>query len=369
MMLYRTLLALFLLSAAGSTLAAQDTTGVWQSGRWFRKSSLIVIPILYYTPETRLAGGAAGLFTFFAQGQSDAQRRSQLQLGAAYTQERQLLLYFPFQVFFGGDAWQVAGELGYYRYVYRFFGIGNETRVEDEEFYDVHFPRVRLNLLKRLAPRHYLGLRYWWDDYRIVRTEEGGLLDTGEITGSDGGVLSGAGLLWNVDSRDQIFYPTRGFWSETELFINHRVLGSDFNFQRLSIDAAAYFSKSPEQVWAINAWMVFLHGDPPFQELAFIGGPKKMRGYFEGRLRDKHLWMLQAEYRFLVTGRFGATVFTGAGTVAPDLASLFTRQVHFTFGAGARYRLSKKDPINLRLDLGVNGQGEFFPYLTVREAF
>lgn len=87
--------------------------------------------------------------------------------------------------------------MGYDRYVYRFFGIGNETRVEDEEFYDVHFPRVRLNLLKRLAPRHYLGLRYWWDDYRIVRTGAGGLLDTGEITGSNGGggVLSGAGTV------------------------------------------------------------------------------------------------------------------------------------------------------------------------------
>ena len=27
---------------------------------------------------------------------------------------------------------------------------------------------------------------------------------------------------------------------------------------------------------------------PPFQQLAFIGGPKEMRGYFESRPRDKN---------------------------------------------------------------------------------
>ncbi|MBX2928666.1 MAG: BamA/TamA family outer membrane protein [Saprospiraceae bacterium] len=334
-----------------------------------RNNSLIAIPIAYYTPETRLAAGVAGMYTFRFGEPGGAGRPSQVQLGFAYTQEKQLLFYLPFQLFSGDDNWQVSGELGYYRYVYQFFGIGNETRIEDKENYDVNFPRIRLNVLRLVAPRHYLGIRYWWDDYQMVRTAEGGLLAPGNITGSTGGVVSGAGTIWNYEGRDNIFYPTKGYWTEVELFAGNKALGSDFNFNRFSFDAAGYFSKSPRHVVALHAGLVFMSGDPPFQQLAFIGGPRRMRGYFEGRLRDKNLWMLQAEYRTQLSGRFGAVAFAGMGAVAPRAGSLFSQKLNAAFGGGIRFRLSKKEYINLRLDVGINTQGEVFPYLTVREAF
>lgn len=340
-----------------------------QQKKLLRKSSFIPIPLIYYTPETRWAGGIAALYAFRTQGQSDEARPSQVTLGFAYTQEKQLLLYLPFQFFSKDETWQAYGELGYYRYVYQYFGNGNETRKSDEESYDVNYPRVRLNLLRLVAPHHYLGLRYWWDDYRIAKVKTGGVLDLQGVIGSEGGVVSGTGLVWNYDSRDQLFYPTKGFWTEAELFVNDEALGSDFNFSRLALDVVGYFSKNKKHVLALNAWLVFTQGDVPFQQLAFIGGPKKMRGYFEGRHRDKNLWTLQAEYRALVKGRFGAVAFGGMGAVSPDVERLFGQKVHFTFGAGLRFMLSKKDHINLRLDVAANEDGAVFPYLTVREAF
>ena len=146
-------------------------------------------------------------------------------------------------------------------------------------------------------------------------------------------------------------------------------LSNDFNFFRFSIDATTYLSKKPGGVWALNGWLVANSGDVPFQQLAFIGGPKKMRGYFEGRFRDKNLWTLQAEYRMKIRRRFGAVVFAAAGAVGPELHRLFSQQPHATFGAGLRFMLSTKDKINLRLDLAGNDMGAFFPYLTVKEAF
>jgi outer membrane protein assembly factor BamA len=358
-------------------LALIGTTGIAQSGpidslrkeKLLQKSSLIPVPVIYYSPETRLGAGAAVLYAFRLRGQSAKVRPSQVQIGAGYTQEKQLLVYMPFQAFLSDGRWQVYGELGYYQYVYQFFGIGNETFTTDEESYDANFPRVQLNLLRQMSPNHYFGIRYWWDNYRIVRVKENGLLAANGIIGRNGGVISGAGLVWNMDTRDDLFYPGRGVWTEGEIFVNNKLLGSDFNFTRFSIDAAAYFSRTNKRVLALNAWLTSIHGDPPFQQLAFIGGSKKMRGYFKGRLRDKALWMAQAEYRLLLSKRFGAAIFSGVGAVSPNISSLFDQQVHFTFGAGLRFRLSKKDHINLRLDFGVNEQGEFFPYLTVKEAF
>ncbi len=356
----------FMLASGRVEASVADTTG---KAPWIRKSSLIPIPIVYYTPETRFAGGLAALYTFRFRNQADDERPSQLTLGFAYTQENQLLLYLPFQLFSKNQTWQFSGELGFYRYVYQFYGIGNDTRQEDKETYDVDFPRIRMNALRLVAPHHYLGLRYWWDDYRITRTESGGLIDQDGVVGKNGGVISGAGLVWNYDSRNNLFYPTRGFWAEAEAYFNTQVLGSDFNFSRYSIDAVAYFSKSEKRVWAVNAWLVHLRGEVPFQQLAFIGGPKKMRGYFEGRFRDKNLWILQGEYRAWVKGPVGAAFFGGMGSVAPSPGALFHRKIHFTFGLGLRFLLSKRDLINLRLDVAGNESGQVFPYLTVKEAF
>jgi outer membrane protein assembly factor BamA len=153
------------------------------------------------------------------------------------------------------------------------------------------------------------------------------------------------------------------------LYFNQKRLGSDFNFIRFSVDAAQYFKVGKNGVFAANAFTELVFGDPPFQQLAFIGGSKKLCGFFEGRYRDKKLWLLQAEYRQWIWKFIGGTVFVGAGSVAPELKDFTDRKVHLAFGAGLRVRLSKKDKINLRIDAGFDEHFNLLPYVTVGEAF
>lgn len=362
------LLVCFLTMLPQSTMAQQVADGQKKSG--FRKTSLFPLPLVYYTPETGWAGGIALFSAFRMPGQTDAERPSQAQLGFAYTQRRQVLFYLPYQFFWSKERNQAYGEIGYYRYTYLFYGIGNHNPKSAEETYDVNFPRFRLNWLRAVWPHHYLGVRYWWDNYQIQKTEPGKQLSGGQITGSQGGVLSGAGLLYNYDTRDDVFYPAKGFWAETEVFLNQPWMGSDFRFSRISVDAAGYFSgKSDRHVLALNVWLSSIQGAAPFQQLAFIGGPKKMRGYFEGQLRDRNLWMFQAEWRIKLARRFGLAVFSGTGAVAANPDDLFLASPHLTYGAGIRFRISKKEKVNLRLDIAGNETGEILPYLTVKEAF
>ena len=334
---------------------------------FIQKSSLITLPIVFYTPETRLGGGAAALFTFRFTSEHPTVRPSQLQLGFAYTQEQQILSYLPFDIYFKEEQWYISGELGYYRYVYRFFGLGNDTPSESETF-EATYPRLQLNIQYMFRPRLYLGLWYWMDNYRITEREADGALSTDKITGQEGGVISGMGLVANYDSRNHLFYPTGGQRLQFRTFFNRRAFGSRYNFDRYSLDWSAYLPLG-KGVMATNVVGEFLSGEVPFQQLALLGGPKRMRGFFEGRFRDKTMWILQAEYRRTIKGIFGLTVFGGMGNVAPSPARLFSQKVHLAYGVGLRVRLTKKDKINLRIDAGWNEEGNLSPYLTVAEAF
>ena len=344
-----------------------DTTNV-EGAPLLQKSSLIVLPILFYTPETRLGGGGAMLYNFRFRGESAASRPSQIQVGLAYTQENQILAYMPFQLFADEERWWIQGELGFYRYIYRFYGIGNEVPGSNEETYQATYPRVRFDVMREIQSDWYLGLRYWYDNYRIDMRDPEGLLTRQPIAGAGGNVVSALGLVSIYDTRDNLFFPRAGTFAQFSYLSNQPAFGSDLSFNRYALDVSQYvpFGK---KVLALNAYTDLLFGNPPFQQLALIGGSKKMRGFFEGRYRDQKLWMLQAEYRFPVWNWLGATVFGGIGNVSPAVDELFAQRVHQTLGAGLRIRLSQEDPINLRIDVGFNEEGEWFPYLTVGEAF
>ena len=198
---------LFLLSQLSATTrlafqpshTAADTT---------KRYSFIVLPLIFSTPETSFGFGGATNVTFRFKGQKQTARPSQFQLGFAYTLNQQFLSYLPFQLFFKDEKYKFYGELGYYRFVYFFFGNGSETLKENEEKFNVNFPRVRLNGLYGINKKWFVGLRYWLDDYDIVGVEEGGLLDTDEsIFGREGGLLSGGGIVVNYDTRDHLFSP------------------------------------------------------------------------------------------------------------------------------------------------------------------
>ncbi|MGB0839955.1 MAG: BamA/TamA family outer membrane protein [Chitinophagales bacterium] len=335
-----------------------------------QKSSFVALPLAFYTPETRLGGGAALLYVFRFRGQDPESRPSQVQLGFAYTQEKQSLNYLPFQLFLKEGKYNVYGELGYYRYFFYFYGIGNDLP-DEREIYSVTFPRVRLNVLQQVYPNLYAGFRYYFDNYNITERTAGGLLEQDNILGSNGGRISSLGLVATYDSRNHLFFPTEGWLVEFSALRNGEFLGSDFNFSRLSLDAATYRTNKWDHVIALNAWFNFNFGDVPFNEMAVIGGTKKMRGYFEGRYRDKKVWMLQGEYRWpeLIGKRFGIVGFAGLGSVATDFKDFSKNKIHYSYGAGMRFMLSKKEKVNVRIDVGVDEVGDILPYVTVTEAF
>jgi outer membrane protein assembly factor BamA len=202
----------------------------------------------------------------------------------------------------------------------------------------------------------------------MVETEENGALAAGDVTGSGGGTLSGLGGWFNRDTRDNIFYSTQGSLCEISGAYYAGALGCDFDFGRYGLDLRKFFSMGERQVVALQSLVVATSGDPPFQMLAQLGGDRVMRGYYNGRFRDRHAAVLQAEYRVKVWWRIGAAAFAGVGDVAHRPADFRIEDFKYSLGGGLRFLLSRQEGMNLRIDSAF-GDGTSGFYITLGEPF
>ena len=74
------------------------------------------------------------------------------------------------------------------------------------------------------------------------------------------------------------------------------------------------------------------------------------------------MFATQAEYRFTIpkkgfVGRFGLVAFGGVGGVGPKFTEIDFSDMLPAGGGGLRFRLTKKNPINFRIDYGVGKTG------------
>ena len=332
-----------------------------------KKNSLVGLPIVFLTPETSWGFGGAGVYTFRLDTSGVFNRPSQIQLGLAYTLNDQILFYLPFQLFLKDRKYNFYGEFGYYRYNYFYFGNGNTFDDYEGELFGVSFPRVRINALYQVFPNLYTGIRYWMDDYQITEVEEEGLLNNFGIEGAQGGFISGLGLISQYDNRDRIFYPSKGWFAEFVFLHHSTVTGSEFEFDKWSLDVSNYQSFG-NLIFAFNTYVEINRGNIPFNQLALLGGTKRLRGFYEGRFRDNDAAVFQSELRFPLFWRIGAVVFGGVGWVTETFKLDQTIYTRYTLGGGLRIILQKQEHVNLRIDYGI-GPNTSGIYITVGEAF
>ncbi len=364
-MKFKTLLpiAFFLIFQVGK-MAAQVIRhdSIYHETRRDSVISFFGVPILFYSPDTYWGIGAAGIVTFPTRP-----RRSNLTFNASYTQQKQILVFFPYQWLSHQNRFRVYGEVGWYRYLYRYFGIGNEHPNDYSETYTAKYARFRVTAAKRVKETHLVGLRVFLDVYNIISVSPGGELEHGKVAGTSGGISSAIGPVWISDSRDNAFYPRSGWLTEVAFTGESRLTGSDFKFARCSIDMARYFSFG-KIVLAINGIAAFTAGDVPFFQFPQIGGSRRLRGYPDGKFRDQNLLIAQAELRFPIFWRFKGVVFGGGGSVFGKRGE--TAKFRPNGGAGLRIEFDRRQKLHLRVDYGFGeGKGNSGVYITLGEAF
>lgn len=327
---------------------------------------VLALPAVSFAPETKWLFGLGAVSTFKLHPKLDSnERSSSLNIGIAYTQNKQILFSTQFQIFNKKKDY-FFGDLSYFRFSYFFYGVGEQQ--VPEELYKVDFPRIRLNSVHRINKLLWLGGGYHFENYDITETVPNGALFNKQFNGSDGSRVSGLGAIAILDSRDSIFFPNKGIFANFNLFQYGYYLGGNKNYTKLIADVAAY-KKLGKRVNLAGQWFnSFTRGDVPFQQLSLLGGAKIMRGYYQGRFMDNNFSLIQTEARIKLYKRIGANVYASTAVLGNETDFLRLNDPKFAYGAGLRFIINKKEHLNIRLDYARGKEKGFF-YVTIGEAF
>ncbi|MEM9025012.1 MAG: hypothetical protein AAGB22_14800, partial [Bacteroidota bacterium] len=145
--------------------------------------------------------------------------------------------------------------------------------------------------------------------------------------------------------------------------------GSNTTYDNYLLDARVYQRVWKKHILAVQGMANFNYGNPPFNQMAMLGGPDVMRGYRQGRYRDKKMMAFQAEYRSPFWHRFGIAVFGGYGAVGEDVDDFRVADMRASYGAGIRFLFSEAERLNMRVDFGYGDNGNSGVYFTFGEAF
>jgi hypothetical protein len=365
--LYLVVLSISLLSFDANSMvirtesAQEDTVSQKNNG-------LIFFPIIFYTPETKMAGGAAFSYYYRKPGAKLTVRPSTITPIFVYTQNKQIITFLSSDLYWKDETYNFLGDIGYSKFPDNFYGIGNNTSIENEENYTAGITTLKFVLRKKIRKGFYLGGKYEGSHNKILEIENDGFLSSETVLGYNGGVTSGIGVSINYDTRDNIFYTSKGSFYSLSVTSFSDLVGSDYSFLKYGFDFRHYFLFAKKHIFAAQANLNIIDGDPPFTSLSLFGGENMMRGYYSGRYRDKNMAVLQMEYRSPIKWRFGFVGFAGFGDVANKFDDFDISNFKYSVGWGIRYVFDPKEKINLRLDFGY-GEGSSGVYINIGEAF
>ncbi|MDB5106449.1 MAG: hypothetical protein JWP91_4138 [Fibrobacteres bacterium] len=336
---------------------ATDTAG--------RDASLIVFPIAFYTPETETAVALAGGMYKRFPGRD---RPSSLEGQILYTQRSQYGLSLKAGHYLENLAGYFSLGLSVGEFPDVFYGVGGTVPASAKERFTARTYAVEGEADKAIAPGVRAGGIAGWARQSMVETEPGGLLDRSAVTGSGSWSIVRLGPRLSLDTRNSAYYPTWGLFATATVTQCPRFAGSDYEFGQVEINARKYLPLGKKGVLALQAVADGMWGDIPFPFLSKLGGSELLRGYYQGRFRDRDMACLQSEYRFGIWRRLTGAGFAAAGKLADDPADLPGAHLRYAYGGGLRIRLNAEG-VNLRGDFAINREGETATYITFMEAY
>jgi len=248
----------------------------------------------------------------------------------------------------------------------KFWGIGYENGLDDanETSYKRLMSECRIDALMRVTTGLYVGPLMELS-YINGKTDHEDMLYLWQ--GEKMRTFSYAlGAKVSIDTRDNLTATHRGVYVALVQRYYGKWMKNTYAFSSTELTASWYTPTWRDCTLAVQYHALLTYGDTPWGMLASMGGSYNMRGYYEGRYRDKGEMDFTAELRQRVYRRLGLVAWGGVGSVFPRLSQMSVKRLLPNYGVGFRWEFKKN--VNVRFDVGFGKAQSGFVF-NINEAF
>lgn len=266
---------------------------------------------------------------------------------------------------FPQDKYRADYTVYFYSFPCDYWGMGYDMGNDDSNKSEMKRwqARIKGSFLFHLGSNFYIGPMVSYD-YVIGKNVERPEL----LNGMDRHTWNlGAGFSAVYDSRDVLTYPHQGLYINLTQCFRPRFMGNDYAFSTTELQVDAYQKVWKGAILAEDFRTMLNFGNQSWGMMALLGNSNSMRGYYEGRYRDKHKMEAQVELRQHIWKRNSLTVWVGAGTVFSKFSNIRSRHILPNYGLGYRWEFKKN--VNVRLDYGFGKAGQSGFLFSINEAF
>ena len=331
----------------------------------YKKFDFSIIGGPHYSTDTKLGLGIVATGLYRTDKADSLLPRSNVAIYGDITTANYYKIGVRGNHIFPHDRGRIVYDVAFDSFKSDFWGIGFDNGDNDanKSRMDRCQVNAEINMLWRCAPNLYIGPALVYDFAYADNVERPELLNgmnrrTWNI---------GAGISLVYDSRDVITNPHKGIYLNLSQYFRPAFIGNEYAFSTTDLHASAYTKVWKGGIIAGDLRGTLNFGNPSWGMMALLGSSYSMRGYYEGRYRDKHKIEAQVELRQHLWGRNSMVIWAGAGTVFNKFSAIQADRLLPNFGIGYRWEF-KKD-VNIRLDYGIGKSGQSGFIFNINEAF
>lgn len=327
----------------------------------------------FYNNTAGVGIGLCGSGLYHLQPTNPSLPRSSISLTGQATHKGMFSLELNGLNYLPNDRYRAEYRLQLETFKNEFWGLGyvNGDNMDNHSYFRRNRAQFSGNFTFRLAPNTYLGpavyYSYFAADKRdqkvndlLVDAKTGARLDKHTTT-------QAVGFTFYYDTRDFALGATRGVYFLLQQRVAPTFMGNKNTFGTTELNLRGYIS-----VWKGGVLAGELHGivnvghNMPWTEMPLVGSSTHMRGYYEGRYRDRNLLEGQLELRQNIWKRIGMAAWVALANTFRDKDDLYLNRTLPNYGIGARWEFKKG--VNIRLDYGMTRNGSGFVF-QINEAF
>lgn len=325
------------------------------------------VPIVAPITEPAVGLGAAGALVFIDKQKSGNRRTNTppniTAVGGLATEDGSDGLFALDSRHWLDDRLQTIVVLGSLNIHLDYYGLGDNSPLRSHPIpYQLDPFGGKAQIRYRLgSSRAKVGLAYSLAETRIDFETEG---TAGQPSAEGDSRLGGLTPAFTYDSRNNIFTPTRGIYTEARLGIYREFLGSDAEYQMADLVLIGYYPLHPRVFAGVRGLGSLSSEATPFYLRPFV----YMRGLAAMVYQGEQIAQLEAEVRYQFWKRFSVVGFGGIGQAWSDAEGETRGEPVTAIGTGCRYEIARDYGLHMGFDVAW-GPDEFAFYVQFGSAW